>query len=100
VGSGQKIRPVDSEDIAEAAPYLGELIGLLPNLRVIMLVGKKAQSARAVIRRLTSVPILATHHPSPQVFNVWPEKREEAQIVLNSLHRYLEPLGSPGVAGD
>ncbi len=98
VGSGQKIRPVDREDIAEAAPYLRELIGLLPNLRGIVLVGKKAQSARAVVRRLTSVKIFEAHHPSPQVFNVWPEKREEAQAVFNDVRRFLELPAPPGPA--
>jgi len=51
---------------------------MLPELRVIVLVGKKAQSAANEIRRLTDVPLVLTHHPSARVFNVWPEKRTES----------------------
>jgi uracil-DNA glycosylase len=91
VGTGQKIRPVDKGDIAQAIPYLRELIQLLPDLRGIVLVGKKAQSASAVIRRITPMPLVETHHPSRRVFNVWPEKRDEAQAVFNSLQRFLTP---------
>lgn len=91
VGSGTKIRPVEARDIEEAAPYLGELISLLPDLRAVVLVGKKARSAKAVVRRLTKAFIFEADHPSPQVFNVWPEKREQAQEVFIKVGRYANP---------
>jgi uracil-DNA glycosylase len=90
VGDGRKIRPVTSADIEEAAPYLEELLGLLPGLRAIVLMGKKAQSARKTIRRLTRVRLFEADHPSPQVFNVWPEKREEAQQVFNRVAAFIQ----------
>lgn len=90
VGDGNRIRPVTSADVAEAAPYLGELIQLLPKLRVVVLVGKKAQSARATVQRLTRVPILETHHPSPQVFNITPHRRAEVQATFEEARRVLE----------
>lgn len=90
VGEESRIRPVTPADVAEAAPYLRELIQLLPELRVIVLVGKKAQSARATIRRLTPVPILETHHPSPQVFNITPHRRAEVQATFEQARRVLE----------
>jgi hypothetical protein len=89
VGDGRKIRPVTSDDIEEAAPYLEELLGLLPGLQAIVLMGKKAQSARKTIRRLTRVRLFEADHPSPQVFNVWPEKREEAQQVFNRVAAFV-----------
>jgi uracil-DNA glycosylase len=82
VGDGSRIRAVNSQDIEHALPYLRGLLNLLPNLKVIVLVGKKAQSATAGIRQLTSLPIMGTYHPSPRVFNVWPEKKEQTQAVF------------------
>lgn len=83
VGDGSRIRPVTPQDIQEALPYLKGLLGLLPHLRVVVLVGKKAQSAIGSLRPLTNVPIRATDHPSPRVFNVWPEKRAQVLAVFS-----------------
>ncbi|RYX82962.1 uracil-DNA glycosylase [bacterium] len=77
VGDGSRIRAVNNNDIIQAAPYLKELIALLPELKVIALVGKKAQSAQKYIRELSNLPLIHTHHPSARVFNVWPHKRKE-----------------------
>ena len=82
VGDGNRIRAVNSDDIRQSFPYLKELLLLLPNLKVIALVGKKAQSAKSQIRQLTSLPIIDTHHPSARVFNVWPHKKGEMREQL------------------
>lgn len=91
VGDGRKIRPVSREDIQEAVPFLKTLVSLLTNLRGIVLVGKKAQSARSELVSLTDVTLFETHHPSNQVFNVWPNKRAEAQAVFGTLAQFLGP---------
>lgn len=77
VGNGQKIRPVHARDLEEALPHLRDLLALLPNLQVIVLLGKKAQLAEAHIAKLTDVPIIKTYHPSPQVFNISSEKKQQ-----------------------
>ena len=82
MGDGNRIRAVNSDDIRQSFPYLKELLLLLPNLKVIALVGKKAQSAKSQIRQLTSLPIIDTHHPSARVFNVWPHKKGEMREQL------------------
>ncbi|SCX77029.1 uracil-DNA glycosylase [Nitrosospira sp. Nsp13] len=41
VGTGQKIRPVTLKDIRDAEPALRSLLPLLPNLKVVVLVGQK-----------------------------------------------------------
>ncbi|MGC4043031.1 MAG: uracil-DNA glycosylase [Armatimonas sp.] len=80
VGDGEgRIRAVTPSDIGSALPHLKSLLELLPELRVIVLVGKKAQSAASEIRLMSEVPLVMTHHPSARVFNVWPEKRGEAE---------------------
>ena len=77
VGDGDRIRAVNNDDIRQSLPYVEDLLSLLPNLKVIALVGKKAQSAKSQIRQLTSLPIIDTPHPSARVFNVWPHKKDE-----------------------
>ena len=66
----------------EALSYLPALLGLLPHLEVVALVGQKVQALRPLIRRTTSLPLIALHHTSAQVFNVWPQKR--TKCALNS----------------
>ena len=95
VGSEGRIRPVNKTDIEEALPYLKRLIGLLPNLELIVLVGKKAQSARDRIRSMTDVPVVATCHMSQRVFAVWPEKKQEAQETFHDIARLLKKGNTP-----
>ena len=79
VGVPGRIRPVTKQDIQEALPYLRELLDLLPCLQVIVLVGKKAQSASNAIQSMTALYIIPTCHPSARVFNIWPKKERETQ---------------------
>ena len=79
VGERGHIRPVTPEDIRQATPFLAELLQLLPCLQLIVLVGKKAQSAGAHLCSLTPVPIKHTHHMSAQVFNISPDKKREVE---------------------
>lgn len=71
------LRPLHSRDLEEAFPYLDSLLALLAELRVVVLVGQKAQSAEARIRAVSTAAIVKTNLPSQQVFNVWPEKRAQ-----------------------
>ena len=90
VGSKGNIRAVNSNDIRQSFPYLKMLIELLPNLKVIALVGKKAQSAKGQIFELTGVPIIETHHPSARVFNVWPHKKDEMRGQLTKIASLIQ----------
>ena len=85
VGDGTRIRAVNSRDIKQALPHLKDLIGLLPDLKVIVLVGKKAQSAKIQIEQLTNLPIVETWHPSARVFNMWPDKKDEMKEQLREV---------------
>jgi uracil-DNA glycosylase len=76
VGSGTKIRPVRVSDIQEASPYLRAVFELLPRLRGIVLVGRKAQKAERLIKaERSNLPVYAMPHPSPQFVNRSPENR-------------------------
>lgn len=89
VGENGRIRPVNSQDVQEALPYLRELLGLLPRLQMIVLVGKKAQSAAPYIRSMASLPMTYTYHMSAQVFNVWPEKKRQTQEAFAEVAQFL-----------
>ena len=56
---------VTSAELNEGAVCLQRLFGLLPNLRVVVLVGKKAQKMSRLIEDL-GIEILESYHPSPK----------------------------------
>jgi len=82
VGSKGKIRPVNQEEINAGIQALKSLQPLLPNLRVVVLVGRKAQRAQSAIEIIFQTKVLTCPHPSQRVLNVWPEKREEIKSVF------------------
>jgi len=82
VGDGSRIRAVNNTDIQQSLSYLKDLLFLLHDLKVVVLVGKKAQLAKSQIFQLTDLPLVETHHPSARVFNVWPYKKDEMRTHL------------------
>jgi uracil-DNA glycosylase len=92
VGTTDKIRPVRMSDIEQAIPFLERLLGLLEELRVIVLVGRKAQSATSRISRITHLPIIHSYHPSnlslhsdPNRYSDILQKLQEARIAALGL---------------
>ena len=91
IGLDGRIRPATSADIERGLPYLHRLLALLPSLRVVVLVGKKAGRARPSIRAWVSgVTVLDLPHPSPTFVNRRPHHRG---LVLQGLQRVREALG-------
>ena len=95
IGAGGRIRPTGARDVQEGLPYLSQLLTLLPALRLVVLVGKKAGQARSAIDTLTcGILIEELPHPSPMFVNRKPGNR---QLVLDGLLRVgavLNALGS------
>ncbi len=87
VGGDGHIRPVNQKDINAGIASLKFLRPLLPNIRVVVLVGRKAQKARLAIEEIFQTPVLACPHPSQRVLNVWPKKREEIKSVFREAVR-------------
>lgn len=85
VGTDTRIREVGKSDIPQSSLYLKELLSLLPKLKVIALVGLKAQSATSQIRQLTQLPIENTPHPSGRNLNsrlyMKTELREQLRVI-------------------
>ncbi len=89
VGNDSSIRPVTQSDIVTALPFIKDLIALLPNLRAIVLVGRKAQNVKFQLTRLTNARLFESHHPSQRVMNRWPERRAEMLDTFRSLASFL-----------
>ena len=89
VGENGHILPVRAKDIQEALPYLRELLDLLPHLQKIVLVGKRAQSAKPFILSITSLPTMGTWHMSALVFNRWPDKKKKTQEDFAAIAQFL-----------
>lgn len=90
VGSESRIRAVKKSDIATAIPFLKELIDFLPNLKAIVLVGRKAQTAKSQIIPLTSARFFESYHPSLQAMNRLPERRAEMLNIFKHLVAFLK----------
>lgn len=83
IGTGEKIRPANSCDIRSGIESLGELLGLLPQLRGVCLVGSKAQKAKDRLRNLRPMLFIeGCPHPSPMFIN---RKAENRQALLDRL---------------
>jgi len=83
IGSGQKIRPASKKDIQDGLPYLYRLIALLPRLRIVALVGGKAQSiSDLLLQRYPAMGIFKLPHPSPLFVNHAPRNRERLKSQL------------------
>ena len=85
VGDGKNIRAVRRDDICQSSPYVKDILSLLPNLKVIGLLGKQAQSAKSQISQFTNLPIVDMPHPSARVFNRWPYKKDEIREQLRQI---------------
>lgn len=91
IGSNGKIRAAGSADISAGWPYLLELVDMLPRLRVVVLVGGKAQQIGSRLRSARpSLRQMSCPHPSPMFVNRKPENRG---ILLSSLRDVATTLG-------
>jgi uracil-DNA glycosylase len=91
LGASGRIRPANPTDIDEGWPYLLFLLGLLPSLRVGVLVGRKAQKVkRRLVQARPDLRLLDCPHPSPLVVNRSPGNRALIQRVLHDAVDALE----------
>ncbi|MET9128862.1 uracil-DNA glycosylase [Streptomyces antibioticus] len=92
LGTADRIAAPGRSEIQRAAPFLHEVIGMLPALEVVVAMGRKAQAGWAVYRETYApeVHTLETWHPSPRVFASRPTARAEITDVLREAARLLE----------
>ncbi|MDF1595714.1 MAG: uracil-DNA glycosylase [Acidimicrobiia bacterium] len=89
VGDDHRIRGVRVGDLDEARPYVEELVTrLLPDLRVVLLLGRKASKGWARLK--LDVPSIEAPHPSPVNLNSRPDHR---QLIRDALVRARQGAG-------
>jgi hypothetical protein len=64
---------VTKEELRDGAKALRELIALLPKLRAVVMVGRKAAAARPYLEN-TKLTLFTSDHPSPRVRARWPRR--------------------------
>jgi uracil-DNA glycosylase len=95
IGDGKRIRAATSTDVTMGWPYLQRVLRLLPNLRVIMLVGQKPQRIHSrLAAERPDLKIMDCPHPSPLFINRRPENRGLLLNVLLEAAAILKP-GNP-----
>jgi uracil-DNA glycosylase len=86
LGSALRIRPATSSDIEDGIHWLNPLFELLPSLRAIVLLGKKAQGgAERIARVRPGIPLFKSPHPSPLFVNNSPSNRGKIVVVLREV---------------
>ena len=85
-----KIRAAQGKDVKLGAAHLPQLLNLLPELKAIVLVGRKAQSARKIVAALTSIKIFETFHPSNQVVVCQPLLLIQMRRDLKEISEFLQ----------
>lgn len=104
IGSGIKIRPAKRDDVREADAWLKELLKTLRQLRMVVLVGKKALYTRGVIQDVRpDMELMVMPHPSPMFINRDPSNRgrvlKHLQSVADRLADFDDPWEPPAVLG-
>lgn len=89
VGTGN----IKDSDIERAMPFLEQLPSLIEDLKVIILVGKKAQGAFSYLSRITELPILCSYHPSPLWINSDPNPPARYRDILAKFRQAKNILG-------
>ena len=77
LGDGTTIRAAASADIQAGSVYLERLLVLLPRLKAMVLLGRKAQSAFKRGGLTTALPLYEAYHPSPRFINLRPDNKEK-----------------------
>ncbi|WKN15786.1 uracil-DNA glycosylase [Streptomyces sp. JUS-F4] len=91
LGTVDRIAAPGPTEIQRAAPFLHEVISMLPALEVVVPMGRKAQAGWEAYqeRYAPKVHTLPTWHPSPRVFASRPAARQEVLQVLKEAARLL-----------
>ncbi len=98
IGSGAKIRPATAADVAEGREALLELLGLLPRLRAVVFVGRKAELAMQHIQSaLPSLTCFRCPHPSPMYCNMAPGNKENILSALRQVAAFLRAGNEPAL---
>jgi uracil-DNA glycosylase len=86
IGNSKAIRAAKRTDLEQGVHLLPKLLSLLPRLRAVVFVGRKAEYAReTIMEQLPNVKIFYCPHPSPQCLNTNPANRQRILDVLREV---------------
>ena len=90
IGSDTRIRAANASDIKQGIGSLTDLLSLLPKLRAIVLVGKKAQRAEKHLATIApELTLFTSPHPSPMFVNNKPGNRDVLIARLQPVQQLL-----------
>ncbi|WP_416424870.1 uracil-DNA glycosylase [Pseudomonas sp. App30] len=90
IGSGTRIRPATPKDLVAGLRPLPRLLALLPALRAVVLLGRKAEKAAALIATVRpDLKVFSCGHPSPLYVNRRLGNREKILATLHQVHTYV-----------
>lgn len=79
----ERLRAARATDLDAGRPWVNELLTMLPSVDTVVLLGRPAQRAEAMIRKIRpDVRILLGWHPSPRCLNPIRTRREELLKVM------------------
>jgi uracil-DNA glycosylase len=86
IGTGSRIRAATRSDLEAGFKPLPRLLDLLPNLRTVVFVGRKAARSRSLIEQVQSgLNLFDCPHPSPLVVNRSPDNRKRILEALKEI---------------
>ena len=86
-----RIRAVNHNDIKNGLNCLYDLINLLENLKVIVLVGRKAQKVNNNLKeKYSKIKIFHSYHPSPSFVNRAKNNKNKIITVFKKVRKYLD----------
>lgn len=94
IGTETKIRAANNKDIADGIPHLLSLLKLLPKLRVVVLLGRKAEQAESYFSSMKpEMKIFRSPHPSPLYVNNAPGNKDRILKVLLDVAKFVQERG-------
>lgn len=94
IGSETKIRAANNKDIADGFPHLVRLLELLPKLRAVVLLGRKAERAEGYFSSLKpELKLFRSPHPSPLYVNNAPGNRNRILEILIDVAQFINTRG-------
>lgn len=86
-------RAIRHQELVNGVTDLHDLFGLLPMLQVLVLVGKKAQKAEALVSVFSTIEVFKSPHPSPLVRASNPEKWNSISAIWKAAGDRSQQLG-------
>lgn len=91
IGTGARIRAADRSDIEAGLPALTRLLAILPKLKAVVLIGRKAERAASLLSQLRpEVRLFRSPHPSPLFINNARGNRDRILSVLREAAACLD----------